>query len=36
MEEEAVPCNALSSQGVLLAVLLALCTPQDPPSYLAS
>ena len=29
MEEEAVPCNALSSQGVLLAVLLALCTPQD-------
>lgn len=27
MEEAAVPCNAFSSQGVLLAVPTALCAP---------
>lgn len=31
MEEEAVRCNALSSQGALLAVPPALCAPQGPP-----
>jgi len=31
MEEQAVPCNALSSRGVLLAVPTALCAPQGSP-----
>ncbi|KAK1339894.1 hypothetical protein QTO34_018454 [Cnephaeus nilssonii] len=31
MEEEAVGCNALPSQGALLTVPSALCAPQGPP-----
>ena len=35
MEEEAVRCDALPSQGALLAVSPALCAPQGPPPHQA-